>query len=69
MMAYTILINKLPNGLGHKLDIFGDGQKAYPTTVQWRKMCKPEMEGGIGLRRLQGFNEVGVYKLNLYRST
>lgn len=38
----------------------GDSQKKRAATVKWRGICKPTEKGGLGLRGLQEFNNVGL---------
>lgn len=67
--VYTMLIHKWPRELLHKLNMFSknficccDGQKKSLITCQWKTICKPLNEGGLGLRLLDEFNKVGLIK-------
>lgn len=66
MMVYTMVVYKWPKKLLYKLDMFsknfvysGDGHKPSLTTVQWKRMCKPQIEGGTSPHILAEFDKVG----------
>lgn len=70
MLVYSMIVYKWPKKLLHKIDMLsnnficsGDSQKTSLTTAQWKKMCKPLIEGGIGVRMLKEFNDTGLHKL------
>lgn len=70
MMVYTMMIYKWPKNLLHKLDMHaknficnGDSLVRSVVTVQWRKMSKPKIEGGLGIRSLVEFNDAAMKKL------
>lgn len=70
MLVYTLLIYKWPKNMLHRLDMFaknfiytGDIYQRLLISVQWKKTCKPFTEGGLAIRLLLEFNEVGLRKL------
>lgn len=70
MLVYTFMIYAWPKKLSHSLQMSlinfictGDLQKRAPITVKWKHMCKPTLEGRVGIRNLLEFNEACLSKL------
>lgn len=68
--AYTMKTSLLPEGVCLELErlqrrfVWGDaeGCQGYHS-VSWDKICKPKLEGGMGIKNMYAFNQALIMKL------
>lgn len=70
MLIHTITIYDWPSFLLKELETCfrnfiwsGDITKRKLVTVAWKKLCKPQSQGGLGIRSLSQLNAAGNLKL------
>lgn len=70
MMLYSFLVYAWPVKLLKTVERWiknfiwsGDVNCRKICTVSWKKVCKPVIEGGLGLRSLRSVNDAAVLKL------